>query len=105
MLGCLSKFGIEMTSFAALIAAMGLAIGLAFQGSLSNFASGMMLLVFRPFKVGDIVEISGQKGKIFEIDMLSTTLDTPDNRRIIVPNSAIFGNTIVCSIKSQKALN
>jgi small conductance mechanosensitive channel len=94
LLGCLSRFGIEMTSFAALIAAMGLAIGLTFQGSLSNFASGMMLLVFRPFKVGDVVDIGGQKGKVFEIDILSTALDTPDNRRIIVPNSGVFGSTI-----------
>ena len=94
LMGLLSYFNIEMTSFAALIAAMGLAIGLAFQGSLSNLAAGMMLLIFRPFKVGDVVDVGGQKGKVFEIDILATSLDTPDNRRIIVPNGSIFGNTI-----------
>ncbi len=93
-IACLGYFGFEMTSAAALIAAMGLAIGLAFQGSLSNLAAGMMLLIFRPFKVGDVVQIGGQKGKIYEIDILATSLDTPDNRRIIVPNGSIFGNTI-----------
>lgn len=94
ILGCLSRFGIEMTSVAALIAAMGLAIGLAFQGSLSNLAAGMMLLIFKPFKVGDYVEIGGQRGTVYEIDILATAIDTPDNRRIIVPNSAVFGTTI-----------
>jgi small conductance mechanosensitive channel len=94
LMGCLSRFGIQMTSFAAVIAALGLAIGLAFQGSLSNFAAGMMLLIFRPFKVGDVVSVAGHIGSIFEIDILSTALDTFDNRRIIVPNSSIFGSTI-----------
>ncbi|MCZ6837467.1 MAG: mechanosensitive ion channel [Planctomycetota bacterium] len=94
MLGCLSRFGIEMTSFAALIAACGFAIGLAFQGSLSNFAAGMMLLIFRPFKVGDFVDVGGQRGTVFEIGILATALDTSDNRRIIVPNSNVFGNII-----------
>ena len=94
VLACLSIFGVETTSFAAVIGAAGLAIGLAFQGSLSNFASGVMLLVFRPFKVGDVVRVAGETGKVEEIELFTTTLDTPDNRRIIVPNSAVFGSTI-----------
>lgn len=90
----LGIFGIETTSFAALIAAGGLAIGLAFQGTLGNMASGIMLLVFRPFKVGDVINAAGVVGKVDEIELFTTTLDTPDNRRIIIPNGAVFGSTI-----------
>jgi small conductance mechanosensitive channel len=90
----LSVFGIEMTSFAAVLAAMGFAVGLALQGSLSNFAAGVMLLIFRPFKVGDVVTISGVTGKVNEIELFTTTLDTPDNRRIILPNGNVFGSNI-----------
>jgi small conductance mechanosensitive channel len=91
---CLSIFKVETTSFAAAIGAVGFAIGLAFQGALSNFASGIMLLVFRPYKVGDVIVVGGQTGKVDEIDLLTTTLDTPDNRRILIPNASIFGSTI-----------
>lgn len=91
---CLSKFGIETASFAVILGAAGLAVGLAFQGTLSSFAAGVMLLIFHPFKVGDFVEVAGQKGKVNEIDLFTTTLDTPDNRRIILPNSSVFGATI-----------
>lgn len=94
VLACLGIFGVETTSFAALLAAGGLAVGLAFQGTLSNFAAGVMLLTFRPFKVGDYVSVAGQAGSVQEIELFTTILDTPDNRRIIVPNSAIFGSTI-----------
>lgn len=94
VLGCLGVFGIETASFAALIAAMGLAIGLAFQGTLSNFASGIMLLVFRPFKVGDIVKVAGQIGAVVEVELFTAELCTADNRRLIIPNSEIFGKTI-----------
>jgi len=90
----LGKFGIETSSFAALLAAMGFAIGMAMQGTLGNFASGVMLLIFRPFKVGDVVNTAGVIGKVTMIDLFTTVLDTPDNRRIIVPNGAIFGGTI-----------
>jgi small conductance mechanosensitive channel len=93
-LGCLGAFGIETTSFAAVLGAAGFAVGLAFQGTLANFSSGVMLLIFRPFKVGDVVKVAGQTGKIDEIELFTTTLDTPDKRRIIIPNSAIFGSTI-----------
>ena len=91
---CLSYFGVETTSFAAVIGAAGLAIGLAFQGTLSNFAAGAMLLIFRPYKVGDVVSIAGNLGKVFEIELFTTAIDTFDNRRFIIPNSAIFGATI-----------
>ena len=91
---CLSKFGIETASFAVVLGAAGLAVGLAFQGTLSSFAAGVMLLIFRPFKVGDVVEVAGQKGKVYEIDLFTTSLDTPDNRRLILPNSVVFGATI-----------
>ncbi|CAN0548223.1 unnamed protein product [Laminaria digitata] len=94
MIACLGVFGIETTSFAAVIGAAGLAIGLAFQGSLSNLAAGVMLLLFRPFKVGDVVNAAGTTGKIDEIELFTTRMITPDNRLIIVPNSAIFGGTI-----------
>jgi small conductance mechanosensitive channel len=94
ILGCLSIFGVETTSFAAVIGAGGLAIGLAFQGTLSNFAAGIMLLVFRPFEVGDVVTIAGQTGTIYSIELFTSALDTFDNRRFVIPNSAIFGTVI-----------
>jgi small conductance mechanosensitive channel len=90
----LQFFGITATSFAAVIGAITLAIGLGFQNSLSNLAAGVMLLIFRPFKVGDVVNIAGQLGKVNEIDLLMTELDTPDGRRVILPNGQIFGNII-----------
>jgi small conductance mechanosensitive channel len=70
------------------------AVGLALQGTLSNFASGVMLLVFRPFNVGDYIDAGGTAGTVKAIGLFSTTLDTPDNVRIVVPNSAVYGNTI-----------
>ncbi len=90
----LSKLGAPLAGLATMLAAAGFAIGLAFQGTLSNFASGVLMLVFRPFKVGDVINAGGVTGKVNEIDLFTTTLDTPDNRRIIVPNSAIAGGTI-----------
>lgn len=90
----MGTLGFEMTSFAALIASVGFAIGMAMSGMLGNVASGVMLLFFRPFKVGDVVNAAGTTGKIFEIGLFTTTFDTPDNRRIIVPNNSIFGGTI-----------
>lgn len=93
-LTCLSYFGVETTSFAAVIGAAGLAVGLAFQGTLSNFAAGAMLLVFRPYKIGDVVSIAGNLGKVYEIELFTTAIDTFDNRRFIIPNSEIFGAVI-----------
>lgn len=94
VLGCLRIFGFETTSFAAVLGAAGLAIGLAMQGTLSNFSAGVMLLAFRPFKVGDVVGVAGITGKVVELSLFTTTFDTPDNRRLIVPNGGIFGSTI-----------
>lgn len=93
-LNCLGYFGVEMTMFATVLGATGFAIGLALQGTLSNFAAGAMLLLFRPFKVGDIVNIGGQLGKVDEIELFTTSIDTFDNRRIILPNGSVFGATI-----------
>lgn len=93
-LAVLSLFGIQTASVIALLGAAGLAVGLAMQGTLSNFAAGVMLLVFRPFKVGDYVEAGGIAGSVQEIGIFSTILHTPDNVKITVPNSGIYGNTI-----------
>ncbi len=93
-LTCLSYFGIETTSFAAIIGAAGLAIGLAFQGTLSNFAAGAMLLIFRPYKVGDTITSGNYQGTVAEIALFTTEIDTSDGRRIIIPNSAINGSVI-----------
>jgi small conductance mechanosensitive channel len=73
---------------------MGLAIGMALQGTLGNFAAGVMLLIFRPFKIGDLIKAAGQMGVVKEIELFTTQMDTPDNRRLIIPNSAIFGHVI-----------
>ncbi|MFO0942057.1 MAG: mechanosensitive ion channel [Pirellulales bacterium] len=90
----LSQVGLEVSGFMAVLATAGFAIGLAFQGTLSNFSAGILLLVFRPFKVGDTVNIANVIGKVDEIDIFTTTLDTPDNRRLIIPNSTIASGTI-----------
>jgi len=90
----LSLCGIEVTSFAAVLAAAGFAVGMALSGTLSNFAAGAMLLIFRPFKVGDVINAAGVTAKVYAIELFTTTLDTPDNRHIIVPNSSIYGGTI-----------
>lgn len=90
----LGYLGVSVAPFAAIIAAAGFAIGLAFQGTLGNFSAGVMLLVFRPFKVGDVINAAGVTAKVNEIELFTTTLDSPDNRRFIVPNGALFGSTI-----------
>lgn len=94
ILGCLGLFGIETTSFAAVIGGASLAIGLAFQGSLANVAAGAMLLIFRPYKVGDVINVAGVTGVVDGIDLFTTFIDTFDNRRVIVPNGKVFGDTI-----------
>ncbi len=91
---CLDVFNVQPASFAAVIAALGLAIALAFQGALGNIASGVLILIFRPFKVGDTVVIGGQAGTVNEIDLFTTALDTVDGRRVIVPNGQIAGAVI-----------
>jgi small conductance mechanosensitive channel len=91
---CLSSFGVQVTSFVAILGSIGVAIGLALQGSLSHIAAGVMLLIFRPFKVGDFVTAGGQTGAVDEISLFSTVINTPDNRKIIVPNGAIVSGVI-----------
>jgi len=93
-LAILGMFGVDTTSFAALIAAMGFAVGMAMSGLLGNFAAGIMLLIFRPFKIGDVICAGGVTGKVQAIELFSTVFDTFDNRRIIVPNGSIFDGTI-----------
>jgi len=95
VLSTLGMFGIQTSSFAAIIGAAGLAIGLAFEGTLGNFASGVMLLVFRPFKVGDWVSAGGQSGTVEEIELFHTVLRALDNRKIIVPNGKVANDVIV----------
>jgi len=94
VLAVLSIFGIETTSFAAVLGAAGLAVGLGFQGTLSNFSAGVMLLVFRPFKVDDVVVLSGQLGVVKEIGLFVTAIDTLDGRRVILGNSAVSSGMI-----------
>jgi small conductance mechanosensitive channel len=94
LLGALGYFGVDVTSFAAILAAAGFAVGMALQGTLSNFAAGVMLLVFRPFKVGDYIVVDGSEGTVDEIDLFTTRMNTMDNRHLIVPNGSIFGSTI-----------
>jgi len=94
LIAVLGLFGIPTTSFVALLGAAGLAVGLALQGTLSNFAAGVMILVFRPFKVGDYVEAGGDEGIIQEVGVFASVLNTLDNVRIILPNSAIWGAKI-----------
>ena len=94
IIAAIGALGVETTSFIAIIGAAGLAIGFALQGSLSNFASGVMLIIFRPFKAGDYVEAGGTSGSVEEIRIFNTIMKTPDNRKIILPNSKITSDTI-----------
>ena len=94
VIAVLNLFGIQTASVIAVFAAAGLAIGLAMQGTLSNFAAGVMLLIFRPFKIGDYVEVAGTAGSVQEIGIFSSVLHTPDNVRITIPNSSIYGDTV-----------
>lgn len=94
VIAVLSQVGIETTSLAAIVAAAGLAIGLALQGSLSNFAAGFLIILFRSFKVGDYIEAGGTAGTVKDISIFTTTLTTPDNCEVIVPNSNITSGCI-----------
>jgi small conductance mechanosensitive channel len=94
VLASLGQLGVQTTSFIAVLGAAGLAVGLALQGSLSNFASGVMMIIFRPFKIGDYVEGGGMSGVVKAIHIFTTTLTTPDNKRVIVPNSKMMGDSI-----------
>ena len=97
VIAVLNLFGIETTSLIAVFGAAGLAVGLALQGTLSNFAAGVMLLIFRPIRVGDFgdfVEVAGQAGTVAEISIFSTLMNTPDNVRITIPNAQVYGDTV-----------
>jgi len=87
--------GIQTTSFVAILGALGLAVGLALQGSLANFAGGMLILVFKPFKAGEIIESQGQTGEVIEIQIFNTILLTADHRSVILANGAVSNNTII----------
>ncbi|MDP4182305.1 MAG: mechanosensitive ion channel [Bacillota bacterium] len=95
VISVLSLIGIEMTSFIALFGAAGLAVGLAFQGTLANFAAGVLILIFRPFNVGDQIKSQDLSGKVKEIQVLFTVLETEDNKRVVLPNSGIYSNIIL----------
>ncbi len=95
IIAAVDKVGIKTTSLVAVMGAAGLAIGLALQGALSNFAAGVLLVLFKPFKVGDFVEAAGTMGAVQEIKIFNTVLSHPDNRRIILPNAQITGAKIV----------
>ena len=94
VIAALSQLGIDTTSLIALLGAAGLAIGLSLQSSLSNFAAGVMIIVFRPFSKGDFVEIAGAMGVVDNINIFTTTMTTPDNKEIIVPNGSVLANNI-----------
>ena len=94
IIAALAKIGIQTGSFIALIGAAGLAVGLALQGSLANFASGVLMLIFKPIRIGDYVEAGGAAGSVAEIGIFTTVLNSPDNVRIIVPNSGVMGGNI-----------
>jgi len=91
----LGMLGIEMTSFIAILGAAGLAVGMALSGTLQNFAGGAMILIFKPFKVGDVIEAQGYTGSVSEIQIFNTILKTPDNKTIIVPNGGLSTSSMV----------
>lgn len=95
VIAAVDTVGFEVTSLVAVFASAGLAVGLALQGNLSHFASGVMVLIFRPFTIDDVVTVAGNTGKVVEVGLFATTLHTPDGKKIIVPNGAITGGTIV----------
>ncbi|MEO1476161.1 MAG: mechanosensitive ion channel domain-containing protein [Pseudomonadota bacterium] len=91
----LNRFGVETTSIVALLGAAGLAVGLALQGAMTNLAAGVMLMVFRPYKVGDFIDAAGQFGNVDEITLFTTILTTFDNQQIIIPNAKIWGEQMI----------
>jgi len=95
VLAALSQLGIQTTSFIAVLGAAGLAVGLALQGSLANFAAGFLMIIFRPIRVKDYIEGAGVAGTVEEIQIFTTTLVTPDNKTVIIPNAALTGGNIV----------
>jgi len=100
LLSVAGMFGIETTSFVAIFGAMAFAIGMALQGSLGHFASGIMILIFKPYKVGDLVDLGGNVGVVDEVQIFNTLLVTPDNKKIIVPNGVVTSG-IITNISGQ----
>ena len=94
VLAAIDSLGINVTSLMAIVAAAGLAVGLALKDSLGNFAAGVMIIIFRPFKIGDYIAAGGTAGSVDEIGLFATIMHTPDNQRLIVPNSSIIGGNI-----------
>src|SRR5690606_25424453 len=94
LLMALSQVGVQTTSFIAILGAAGLAVGLALQGSLANFASGILIILFRPFKSGDFIEAGGVTGTVDKIEIFQTMMKTPDNKLVIVPNAQVTGGAI-----------
>jgi small conductance mechanosensitive channel len=94
VIAALGQIGIQTASFVAIVGAAGLAIGLAMQGSLSNFAAGVLIIIFKPFKIGDFVEMAGTAGVVENIMIFTTEMKTGDNKKIIVPNSSVLGGVI-----------
>lgn len=106
VVAALGQLGVQTASFVAVIGAAGLAVGLALQGSLSNFAAGVLLILFRPFRSGNYIEAAGTAGVVKEISIFSTTLLTPDNRTITVPNSSILtGNIVNYSLQAERRID
>ncbi|WP_018969963.1 mechanosensitive ion channel family protein [Rubritalea marina] len=95
VVSAIGTLGVEATSFAAIFASMGLAVGMALSGTLQNFAGGVLLLVFRPFKIGDVIETQGYTGCVKEIQIFQTFLTTPDNKLIMVPNGKVANDSMV----------
>ncbi len=106
VLAALNNLGVDTTSFIAMFGAAGLAIGLAFKDTFSNIGAGVLLIFFKPFKVGDFISASGEKGSVEEINVFSTLLTTPDNKQIIIPNGGIVGGNITnFSAKSTRRVD
>lgn len=94
IIAAINQIGVQTTSLIAVMGAAGLAVGLALQGSLANFAAGVLIVIFRPYRVGDYVEAAGIAGSVLQVQILTTVLKTPDNKQIVVPNGQIMGSII-----------
>jgi small conductance mechanosensitive channel len=94
IIATINQIGVQTTSLIAILGAAGLAVGLAMQGSLANFAAGVLIVIFRPYKVGDFVEAAGVGGSVLQVQILTTILKTADNKQIVVPNAQIMGSII-----------
>ncbi len=101
IISVMGMIGIQMTSFIAILGAAGLAVGMALSGTLQNFAGGVMILIFKPFKIGDYVDAQGQAGTVKEIQIFNTILTTPDNKTIIIPNGGLSTGTMVNYSKEE----